>query len=32
MLQVEKPKKKVSGWLARYAKLVESADKGAILK
>ncbi|MEA3506949.1 MAG: dihydroxy-acid dehydratase [Elusimicrobiota bacterium] len=32
MLKVKKPKKKVSGWLTRYAKVVESADKGAILK
>ncbi len=32
MLKVKKPKKKVSGWLARYSKLVKSADKGAILQ
>jgi dihydroxy-acid dehydratase len=27
-----KPKRKIKGWLARYMKLVTSADKGAILK
>ncbi|MGM0568102.1 MAG: dihydroxy-acid dehydratase [Elusimicrobiota bacterium] len=32
MLKWKKPAKKVSGWLGRYAKLVTSADKGAVLE
>jgi dihydroxy-acid dehydratase len=32
MLNWKKPKKKLSGWLSRYAKLVTSAAEGAVLK
>ncbi|MFC2091417.1 dihydroxy-acid dehydratase [Elusimicrobiota bacterium] len=28
----KRPRKKLSGWLSRYARLVTSADKGAVLK
>lgn len=30
--KVVKPERKIKGWLARYRKMVNSADKGAILK
>jgi dihydroxy-acid dehydratase len=32
MAKWKKPKRKVTGWLSRYAKLVTSADTGAVLK
>ncbi len=32
MLKWKKPEKKVSGWLAKYSKLVKSAARGAILE
>lgn len=32
LLKVEKPKKKVKGWLSRYMKMASSADEGAVLK
>ncbi len=32
MASIQKPQRKLKGWLARYQKLATSADKGAILR